>query len=343
LGSEYHVNVLGWARDARDKSAPSLDGLETSRFFFPGQFGGGLINTLGLLTFNGWLFLKHLRYRPHAIHAIDLDTVLAALAARVFLNTKVIYDIADWYSDSHRVGLLRGFLRRLEQWACRKADLVILAHEGRLSQVGCDLKNVLIFYNTPEDREIAPESMECVPDNGYFAYVGILQPDRGIREIIAAARSTGTIIEIAGFGALEDFCRREAERDEMVVFLGRVSYERALAIEQGALGILALYDPAIPNNRLASPNKLFEAMMLGRPIITSSGTLAADIVVKEQIGLTVPYGDIQALAQTMKFLASNLSDSDKMGKKARVLYNNRYSFSRQCDMLCNAYAFLLRC
>lgn len=335
-GEGYNCLALGWARKRDEKRPSSSDIIEVKRFYFPGKFGGGFTNALGLLVFNAWLLYQHFRERPQVVQAVDLDTVLSAFAARVFIKNKVVYDIADWYADSRKVGSLKPFFDRIERWVCRHADHVILAHEGRLKQTGPDIKNYSVIYNTPEDI-VGTKPVDILPEEGYFAYVGVLHEDRGIPEIIEAGKLAGVKIILAGFGPLAEYCSRQAQLSEKITFRGRVSYEEALNIQQNSLGILALYDPALPNNRLASPNKLYEAMMLGRPIITSSGTLASDLVEKEKIGLAVPYGDVHGLAGAMKSIAAGPHEQSLMCKRARALYDKKYSFSRQCRRLTEIY------
>lgn len=311
---------------------------------FPGMFGGGIANFWGLLAFNLWLFFNHLMIRPKIIHAFDLDTVLPALVSRFFLKNKVIYDIADWYADSRKVGFLKPFVAKLERWVCSKVDIVILAHENRLQQLGFQPRQWIVVYNVPEDTTTENES-SCNYGNityeSNFVYVGVLQPDRGIEQIIRAALAIGAKLTIAGFGPLANMCVLESGKGDLITFRGRVSYEEALALQRGAIAILALYDPAVPNNRFAAPNKLYEAMMLGRPIITSAGTLVGEIVEREGIGLVVPYGDIQRLGDAMRFLVLHPEERKRMGQKGRQLYEKYYSFTRQCRAIQGVYKSLI--
>lgn len=337
----YRCTALGWARERAEKEAPKPAGLDVRRFYFPGRFGAGVGNVAGLLAFNAWLLYMHLKGRPQVIHAVDLDTVLPALAARLLLKNRVVYDVADWYADSRKVGPFRALVHRVEQWVCRRADLVVLAHEERLRQVGPGVRRWAVMYNTPEDLG-PPEWDRTEPGEAYFAYVGVLQPDRGIPQIVAAASTAKARVVIAGFGPLTEFCRRRAEVAAAVDFRGQVSHREALTLQRHALAVLALYDPGVRNNRLAAPNKLFEAMMLGRPVITSSGTLAGEIVEREGIGLTVPYGDVQRLAEAMAFLASHPAARRRMGLRARALYEKRYSFAEQCRRLREVYLRVVR-
>ena len=338
----YKCLVLGWHRQLSEKCRLNHR-VNIKRMLFPGIFGGGIRNLLGLFVFNSWLFFNHLTMRPKIIHAFDLDTVLPALAARVVLKNKVVYDIADWYADSRKVGCIKPFVAKLERWVSSKVDVVILAHEDRLKQIGFQPRKWLVIYNIPEDVLGIEDS--CNDGNlafeSDFVYVGVLQPDRGIEQIISAARVVDAKLTIAGFGLLANMCVSENEKVGLITYRGRVSYEEALALQRGATAILALYDPAVPNNLFAAPNKLFEAMMLGRPIITSAGTLAGGIVEREGIGLIVPYGDVQRLGDAMRFLASHPEECKRMGQKGRQLYEQHYSFARQCQAIQEAYRSLV--
>lgn len=341
----YKCFVLGWHRQLSEKCRVNHR-INIKRLLFPGRFGGGITNLLGLLglsAFNIWLFFNHLIIRPKIIHAFDLDTVLPALMAQFILKNKIVYDIADWYSDSRKVGCFKAFVAKLERWVCSKVDVVILAHEDRLKQIGFQPRKWFVIYNAPEDfvENKDPNKTGNQLYDSYFVYVGVLQPDRGIDQVIRATLMIGEKLIIAGFGSLANMCVSETEKGGPITFCGRISYEVALVLQQNATAILALYDPAVPNNCFAAPNKLFEAMMLGRPIITSAGTLAGEIVEREEIGLVVPYGDVQRLGDAMRFIASHHEECMRMGQKGRNLYEKRYSFVRQCKTIQEVYSSLV--
>lgn len=350
-GAGYRCMIWGWQRLLFEKCEQHPD-LVIKRILFPGKFGGSFTNFFGLFVFNLWLFFNHLLIRPKIIHAFDLDTVLPALAARFFLKNKVVYDIADWYADSRKVGFLEPFIVKLERWVCTRADLVILAHEERLQQLGFQPKKWAVIYNTPDDIKVNESSNESSYNsnsnnsNNYdlessFVYVGVLQPDRGIEQMIKAACIAKVKLVLAGFGPLAEFCKQASQLNDYVKYLGRVSYHQALTLEKQSIAVLALYDPRIKNNKLAAPNKLFESMMLGRPIITTKDTLAGRFVETERIGVTVPYGDVDALIEIFTLLKNNPSQCEEMGGRGRKLYEKYYSYQAQCEILRCLYDSLI--
>jgi len=105
--------------------------------------------------------------------------------------------------------------------------------------------------------------------------------------------------------------------------------------------LFALYDPAIPNHRYASPNKVFEALMLGKPLIVAAGTHMDRLVSAAGCGLIVPYGDIPALENALLSLASAPALRLELGAKARRAYETGYSWAVMEQRLLELYKGLL--
>ena len=81
---------------------------------------------------------------------------------------------------------------------------------------------------------------------------------------------------------------READaKCERVHYHGKVQYSEALQIMNNSDYIVALYYPYMSNHVYASPNKSYESLFLGTPIITSEGTLVGDKVLANNTGYVV--------------------------------------------------------
>ncbi|MFN6992392.1 MAG: glycosyltransferase, partial [Fervidobacterium sp.] len=260
------------------------------------------------------------------------------------IKCKVVYDIADWYAESRKVGRLKKLIEKLERLACKRADAVIVAHEERVKQIGFVPRRFTVIYNSPcvEASYESEIGGEIFNETNYFAYVGVLHKDRGIDKIVNAALKLGVKVVLAGFGPLEDYCRQMSQRYDNIDFLGVVPYEKTLSIEKNALGILALYDPELPNNKLAAPNKLFESMLLGTPIITNRQTLVGKIVEQEKIGVVIDYNSQEELVKAMELLIREAEVRISLGNRARKLYDLKYSCARQCERLQELYRDLLQ-
>jgi glycosyltransferase involved in cell wall biosynthesis len=345
----FSVLILGWDREGRQpKTQEAERGVRIRRVYAPGGYGRGLGNIPGLVLFNLALLHACARLKPRVVHAVDLDTALPALLSKRLFGSRFLYDIADWYSASRlrfarHKHFLKQLLDRLENWVARQADYVVLPDESRMAYLTARPSRCAIVYNTPEDcRTEALQTGVWAPYKPYVAYAGRLDQDRGIKEAILAADGAGIYLLLAGSGPLASDCAAAAQRARFVRYLGLLEYRRALALQEGAIAVLATYDPSVEINRLAAPYKLYEALMLGKPVIASIGTLPGRLVQEEGVGLAVTYGSVEELAGAFRYLVQNPTEAGKMGMRARGLYEERYSWARQRQKLQDIYIGLTR-
>jgi glycosyltransferase involved in cell wall biosynthesis len=121
-----------------------------------------------------------------------------------------------------------------------------------------------------------------------------------------------------------------------VTWHGRVPYDQALALNAAADVLPAFYDPAIPNHRFASPNKLFEGMMLAKPVIAAQGTNFDRILIQENCGLVVEYGQLEQIEAGLKRLEDH-SLRQRLGNNARLAYETTYGWDRMVERLLDIY------
>jgi glycosyltransferase involved in cell wall biosynthesis len=97
-------------------------------------------------------------------------------------------------------------------------------------------------------------------------------------------------------------------------------------------------DPALPTkNKYASPNKLFEAMMCGKPILVSDNSSMARIVRHNKCGLVIPYGDVGAIRDAIVKLMTNPGLQEELGINGRKAYEEKYSWTIMENRLVTAY------
>jgi len=345
----YAVTIVGWDRSG------ILSRFELRKYgnirLLPirAGFGRGIGNLpqllrwqLGLLS---WLF-RH-RKEFYVIHACDFDTVLPALLIAGIWKKIVVYDIFDFYSAHLRATprFIKWVVRRLELWGIGKVEAVILADEARREQiVESNPRRISVIYNTPEDRskQIRISELEDNEEHGFsIAYVGLLQLERGLLELLEVMeRHSAWSLDLAGFGGDETEIAGQGELIGNVRIEGRIEYERAIEWMAAADALIATYDPQIPNHRYASPNKLFEAMMLAKPIIVARGTNMDRTVEEHGCGVVVPYGDVPALEEALAKLASDPALRARLGAAGRRAYESTYSWDIMEKRLLDLYSQL---
>ncbi len=342
----WEVQILGWDRTGQLPCQEDWGFARLHRLPIRARFGSGLGNLpqllrwqIGLLT---WL-IKH-RATFDIVHACDFDTVLPVIIVQRLRHKPVIYDIFDFYADHLRrtPEWIKHLIRKVDFWAINQVDAVILADESRREQIrGSHPREWLLIYNSPQDWQPASdlsEPMTMSQSALRIAYVGLLQKERGLLELLEVVKKHPEWhLTLAGFGGDQEEILSVAEHMENVQWYGRVSYEAALDLYARADVLLATYDPGIRNHRFASPNKLFEAMMLGKPMIVAQHTNIDKIVERFGCGMVVPYGDVQALERAFLQLAADPLARQQLGSNGRAAYEQHYHWNIMSDRLSALY------
>ncbi|HVL49793.1 MAG TPA: glycosyltransferase family 4 protein [Candidatus Thermoplasmatota archaeon] len=276
------------------------------------------------------------------VHACDLDTLPAAVAAARRSEGLVVHDVFDYYPD-----MLAGQVPRVADLAMRawyrrllaRVDGLVIADEARAFQVAPRTPDAVVM-NTPED--LGPPGPPRRRDGPLRVfYAGALVRARGLFTLLDAVASRADVdLVLAGYGRDERAVEARASSLPNARFLGRIPYEEVLDQSRAADVLVAFYDPASPNNRLASPNKLYEAMMLGKPLVTNDGTLAAARVRHHDAGLVVPFGDAASLGAALDRLMRDPSRAGELGTNGRRAYEKAYAWSTMEARLVDLYARL---
>jgi glycosyltransferase involved in cell wall biosynthesis len=341
----YQVSILGWDRSKILPPHEQEAGIHTYRLGIKADYGKGLANLPALLAWQ-WGLLSWLvghRQDFEFIHACDFDTILPALCCKWVWNKKIVYDIFDFYADHLRSTpeMIKKIIRWLDIQAINRADAVILADEIRYQQIKpAHPRLSAVIYNSPPDLlsmlERAPTPIHH--DGLRIAYVGLLQKERGLLEMLEVlARHPDWSLDLAGFGGDAQLISEKAAQLSNVRFHGRVPYIQGLQLSQQADVLFATYDPGIENHRYASPNKIFEAMMLAKPVIVARGTNMDRLVEKENCGKVIPYGVVSQLEEILTRLAAEPGLCSRLGKNGRKAYENTYRWELMQTRLLDLY------
>jgi glycosyltransferase involved in cell wall biosynthesis len=89
-------------------------------------------------------------------------------------------------------------------------------------------------------------------------------------------------------------------------------------------------------NQIGSPNKLFEAMVCGRPIIASKGTYSGKLVEELTIGVSIDFSE-KSLIQAVKKLRDDPELCEKYGHNALNAALSEYNWENQEKKLLQLY------
>ena len=341
----FEVNALGWDRSGMLPKSEKKGDFPISRLSIRANYGSGLMNFPALFRWQiglmGWLLKNKNTYE--IIHSCDFDTILPALVMKVFWKKVVIYDIFDFYSDHLRKTpkIIKNLIRKLDFWAINNSDGVILVDDSRRVQIsGSQPKICVSVYNSPDDIQFpfSPDEQPVSRSPLKISYVGLLQVERGLFELISVLKNhPNWFLDLAGFGGDEEVILFSINNMANVHWYGRIPYQQALELSQEADVLIATYDPSIPNHRYSSPNKVFEAMMLGKPIIVAKNTNMDIMIEKANCGIIVEYGNKQDLERALIILDEDKDIRSELGENARQAYEQTYSWAKMEERLLDLY------
>ncbi len=323
-------SALFWNRDGSARGDALIPDV---RFVASRHDAGRFTMLLTLLKLNAFA-LRHMwrnRKAVRLVHAVDLDTVLAAWLFNWLTGTPYIYDIYDNYPDSRGLsGMARKPIDWLEASVIRRAALVILADATRTAQhAPIDPAKLMIVENVPDiDRATLPQGTRS-PAQGAplrIGYLGTFDPQyRGLEDIITVTRANGQVeLHLAGFGALEPYLEEQAAACPRIHLHGAMDHAEGLALLANCDIILGLYYLDVPNHRFAAPNKYYEHLLLGKPLLTSLGTPPGSKVRAHDTGWAVADGAgplSVAVAEALKQPERNAA----MGARASALWQRDFS------------------
>jgi glycosyltransferase involved in cell wall biosynthesis len=158
---------------------------------------------------------------------------------------------------------------------------------------------------------------------GYF--VGSLTDAFDFEPIIKAAKNLPISFIIAGDGPRLEALRREAQDIPNLLFPGRVSSVQAQALSSLSNFSLA---PLVSRSdfEMSIPNKFYDAMQMGKPMITSLEGPARRLIEKHNCGLF--YSSEKEFLNILSKLLEDTSSLDKMSENAISRYKEEFDYSK---------------
>jgi glycosyltransferase involved in cell wall biosynthesis len=117
-----------------------------------------------------------------------------------------------------------------------------------------------------------------------------------------------------------------------VLFLPPVSKEELAGIVGAADVTLTIFAPH-PILETNSPNKFFDSLAAGKPVVVNLGGWLRGLVEDNDAGVWVPGGNAEALAGALSALAANPERVELMGRNARALAEREFGRDEMADRL----------
>ncbi len=258
----------------------------------------------------------------------------------VALDIKTKY----WIHPSLRVPVAR-FVRLVEALSTSVFDATVAA-----TPAIADLfnnKQTVLVQNFPFIEELTPENNRpFVKRSNVVVYAGDLTNIRGTKQMVEAMYhiSNGeATLKIAGSFSPTELHDEVSELRgwDCSNFLGWLEREEMANLLGSAMAGLVVFQPA-PNHFKAQPNKLFEYMSAGLPVIASDFPLWRDIVGETECGILVDPTDPEAIASALCWIFEHPEEAEAMGNRGRAAIESRFNWSTEFTKLHNLYQRLLK-
>ena len=164
------------------------------------------------------------------------------------------------------------------------------------------------------------------------AYVGMLSGDRCIAEIVQAMALLPETLQItlnlAGAFSPPDLAAHVSHMSgwDRVKMMGTIGRGEVAQVLSEARAGLVLYRPD-PNSLECAPNKLFEYMQAGIPVIASDFPGFRQIVSETKCGLLANPLDPAEIARAIEYIFSHPDEAEQMGLRGREAVVARFNWS----------------
>ena len=335
----------------------TMDGVAITRLaLFPSHNGRALPRVINYLSFflTAFVYLTFAARRADILYAYHppVTVGLAAAIAKLFRRTPSVLDVQDMWPDTiSATGMLDSSLPlRIVGSVCRwvyarMSHIVVLSpgFKRLLIERGVPSEKISVIYNWADEAAIVAASNirpESMPDNGRFRlmFAGNMGLAQNLDIVLDAAKI------VAASNPNIDFCflgggleanrisqRAAEEQLACVQFFAKVPMAEVGSYLAAADCLLVNLSPD-PLFEITIPSKTQAYMSAGRPIIMAVAGDAASLVNEATAGLSVPPGDVQALANAvLKMAAMSDIQRGKMARAGRQYYQANLSIHRGVD------------
>lgn len=306
----------------------------------------GRINRMSRTTFR--VFQKALEFDAdvYQIHDPELLPMALRLKAR---GKKVIFDshedvplqiLSKPYMNPLSRALVSWVYAMIERFAVSRLSFVIAATpsiKSKFRAMGCPVEDV---NNYPLLNELMVKTSEASAKKRQIAYVGGFSEIRGIIPLVRALELVEPDVELVIAGECSE-PKTKALLETLpgwrhVTLLGFVGREQvADLLAQSVAGMVTFL--AAPNHVEAQPNKLFEYMSAGVPVIGSNFPLWSEVIEANRCGLCVDPSDPKEIAAAIQYLLNNTDVMSEMGDNGGRMVVERYNWEMERAKLVRVY------
>ncbi len=306
-------------------------------------------------TIGAWRMLRAvLKARPVIAHFHDPELIPVGLMLRCF-GVRVVYDVHEnvrqdmlakpYLSPSAAKGM--ALAATVIEWLAKHCFNAIVTATPSIAK-NFEGGQCIVVTNFPKLEEwegYDSSSIEYMERPKSVVYVGVITRIRGIREILTALSETphlGASLLLAGSilpHPLENEIRALPgwQSTEYSTWVNRSEASHMFGRSRAGL---VIFHP-VPNHVEAIPNKLFEYMAVGLPVIVSDFPYWREILAGVDCAIFVDPLDPKAIGEAIQWIFDNPAEAEAMGKRGRQAVLEKFNWDSEGRKLVDLYTDIL--
>ncbi|UGA54987.1 glycosyltransferase family 4 protein [Vibrio sp. VB16] len=234
------------------------------------------------------------------------------------------------------------YFKLYESLLTPRFDAIICATNSIGLNFSRKCKKVSIINNYPILGELTTVSKNNKRE-AKIAYVGGVSRIRGIENVVEAFKYVnGAELNLVGsFSEVKTHMNvMSLSSWDRVIELGYLDRKNVASVLNSSIAGIVTFLP-YPNHIEAQPNKMFEYMSAGIPVIASNFPLWRQIIIGNECGLCVDPDSPKEIAVAIQYLVDNPEVAQKMGKNGFDAVNRIYNWNQEESKLIRLYRELI--
>lgn len=280
--------------------------------------------------FHCWRILKD--KRVDACHCHDLWTLPIGYIIKKLRGSSLVYDSHELYLEQASLGFIRRFVGKIiERTLIRHVDYVITVNPLIAAELSERYKIQLpsVIANCPSKmREMPALSQDnvrgtlSIPDDvPIILYSGGFLAGRGLENLILSVKfiRKGVVVFI-GYGAVENELKELTRSHNLT---GKIKFTDPVPpdalvryIASASIGVV-LFTRIDLNNYYGSPNKLFEYINAGLPVVCSDFPYMKSVVENNEVGKTCDPEDPECIASAINWVLEDVGRYQYLKRNTR--------------------------
>lgn len=290
------------------------------------------------------MVLAGIKLRPDLVHANDLSALPIGYLVAKFTGAKLLYDSHElWFGAQHRANFPRWMYNlglAMERVLAKRADAVVTVSESIAEEMHrkMGIPKPQVIRNTPDwPKSTAVNSpgrlrveLGISHDIPILLYQGGIAKGRGLELLVQALtylKNSDAVLVFLGNGPLVEVLKQTAKDagiEQRVLFHPAVPpHDLPLYTVDATLGLSPIEGMCL-NHRLCLPNKLFEYIQAGVPVVATDFPELRRTICSLGIGELFPDGSAVELARVIDGI---LADPVKLERYKR----NAQQAAPQCS------------